>query len=93
MENEFKLTVVHFVRPNPPKRKLRTGPTGLRAVGRLRDVGRGPLGLHVAGPPRAAVGLLLAKPDSVERDSKLGVRVTNFFSRFSFASRTTDNRH
>ena len=44
-------------------------------------------------PVRAAVGLLLAKPDSVERDRKLGVRVTNFFSRFSFASRTTDNRH
>ena len=67
MVNEFKLTVVHFARPNPmqicgcawiyrwAKRlwKIRTGPPGLRAV-----VGRGPRyagpsGRRAAGPSRA----------------------------------------
>ena len=56
MVNEFKLTVVHFARPNPMQIcacawiyrwtkklwKIRTGPPGLRAAGQSRPVGRGP---------------------------------------------------
>ena len=70
MVNEFKLTVVHFARPNPmqicacawiyrwTKRlwKISTGPPGRRASGPLDR--RGPLGRR---RPWAA-GLLLAKP-------------------------------
>ena len=70
MLNEFKLTVVHFARPNPMQIcgcawiyrwtkklwKIRTGPPGRRATG--------PPGHRAAGPSgRGAVaGLLLAKP-------------------------------
>ena len=57
MVNKFKLTVVHFARPNPmqicacawiyrwTKRlwKIRTGPPGLRAAGPWRAVGLRPL--------------------------------------------------
>ena len=66
MVNEFKLTVVHFARPNPMQscvcawiyrwtKKLEnqnwaTGPPGRRAVGPSRAVGRGPMGLRAAGP-------------------------------------------
>ena len=56
MVNEFKLTVVHFARPNPMQIcafawiyrwtkklwKIRTGPPDLRAAGPSRAVGRGP---------------------------------------------------
>ena len=75
MVNEFKLTVVHFARPNPMQIcacawiyrwtekpwKMRRGLPGLRAAGPSRAVaGRGP---RAAGPSgRRAAGLLLAKP-------------------------------
>ena len=56
MVNEFKLTVVHFARPNPMQIcacawiyrwtkklwKMRTGPPGLQAAGLSRAVGGGP---------------------------------------------------
>ena len=64
MVNEFKLTVVHFARPNPmqicacawiyrwTKRlwKIRTGPPGRWASGPRAD---GPSGRRAAGPSRA----------------------------------------
>ena len=64
MVNEFKLTVVHFARPNPmqicacawiyrwTKRlwKIRTGPPGRCAAGPRAD---GPSGRWAAGPSRA----------------------------------------
>ena len=63
MVNEFKLTVVHFARPNPMQIcacawiyrwtkklwKIRTGPPGLRAAGPSRAVGWG-LGPLSRGP-------------------------------------------
>ena len=77
MVNEFKLTVVHFARPNPMQIcacawiyrwtkklwKIRTGLPGRRASGPRGR--RGPLaaGHWTFGPPgRWAAGLLLAKP-------------------------------
>lgn len=59
MVNEFKLTAVHFARPNPMQIcacawiyrltkklwKIKTGPLGCRTAG--------PLGLQAAGPSRA----------------------------------------
>ena len=73
MVKKFKLTVVHFARPNPMQTcactwiyrwtkkmwKIRTGLPGLQAAGPLRAVGG--WGLRAAGPWRA-VGLLVAKP-------------------------------
>ena len=68
MENEFKLTVVHFARPNPMQIcacawmyrwtkklwKIRTGPPGLRPPGNGAVAGSGP---RAAGPSgRRAVG-------------------------------------
>ena len=64
MVNEFKLTVVHFARPNPMQIcacawiyrwtekpwKMRSGLPGRRAAGPSRAVGRGPLDLRAAGP-------------------------------------------
>ena len=64
MVNEFKLTVVHFARPNPMQIcacawiyrwtkelwKIRTGPPGLRAAGPSRAAG--PLGRRAAGLSR-----------------------------------------
>ena len=72
MVNKFKLTVVHFARPNPmqicacawiyrwTKRlwKIRTGPPGRRAAGP-----RGRRGPWAAD--RWAAGLLLAKPVNI----------------------------
>ena len=49
MVNEFKLTVVHFARPNPMQ-FCACVENQDRASGPLRAVGRGPLGLQAAGP-------------------------------------------
>ena len=67
MENEFKLTVVHFARPNPMQIcacawmyrwtkklwKIRTGPPGLRPPGHGAVAGSGPraAGRCAFGPP------------------------------------------
>ena len=88
MLNEFKLTVVHFTRPNPMQIcacawiyrwtkklwKIRTGPPGLWATGPLRAFNRGPLG---RSEPWAA-GLLLAKPLSTPYKFKLILNCSTF---------------
>ena len=77
MVNEFKLTVVHFARPNPmqicacawiyrwTKRlwKIRTGPPGRWASGPRGRRGPWAAGRWAFGPPgRWAAGMLLTKP-------------------------------
>ena len=72
MVNEFKLTVVHFARPNPMQIcacawiYCEKSGLGHRAAG---PPGRGPLGLRAAGPLGRrgpwTTGLLLAKLDNV----------------------------
>ena len=73
MVNEFKLTVVHFARPNPMQicgcawiyrwtKRLRKIRTGHRAAGRSRAVGRGPLGRRPAFSKTLALSLGLIFP-------------------------------
>ena len=63
MVNEFKLTVVHFARPNPMQildaREFTAGQKDCGKSGLGRQASkpggrRGPLGLRAAGPSRAA---------------------------------------
>ena len=79
MVNEFKLTVVHFARPNPMQIcacawiyrwtkklwKIRAGPPGHRAAGASGPPGLRAAGRWAFGPPgRWVAGLLSAKPDN-----------------------------
>ena len=84
MVNKFKLTVVHFARPNPMGRRAR--PLSLWVAGPSLAAGRwalgpqGRCGPQAAGPLRAA-GLLLAK-NKVDRPW-LGPVQTSFFMEIS----------
>ena len=89
MVNKFKLTVVHFARPNPMGRRARplslwvAGPSlaaGRWAFGPQGRCGLRPLGLRAAGPLQAA-GLLLTK-NKVDRPW-LGPVQTSFFMEIS----------
>ena len=72
MVTEFKITVVHFARPNPMQIVHARGfPAGQKTV-ENQDWATGPPGHRgpwAAGPPRAA-GLLLAKPQKPVPNNK-----------------------